>query len=170
MSSRLHDFIGAAFTVLTLVALSATMPDPLAVDAAIEQRRTLRAFDRFLDHHPQIEDELRLKPALRREPRYLAANPELNSFLATTPDLAAALQTYPRYFLYRALLRQAHTPLKHSEIAQLSDLFDRQPALERALTHQPDAIRDAAFLETQPLLREFLQTQSLLVRAFPSRP
>jgi hypothetical protein len=141
-------------------------PPPPTADEVVEQRRALREFDRFLDHHPLLEDEMRLKPALRCDPHYLEANPELRSFLAHTPNLTAGLLTYPRYFLYRALLRVARAPLTHAEIARLSELFDRAPEIEHALTLRPAAIREPAFLATQPALREFLQQHPPLDRAF----
>jgi hypothetical protein len=130
----------------------------------------LREFDRFLDHHPLLEDELRLNPALRTDAHFLTANPDLRTFLATMPELPAALHTYPRYFLYRALLREAFAPLKHSEIAHLGELLDKDPALERLLVHRPAAIRDAPFLAAHTSLRDFLQTHPPLDRVFLPTP
>jgi hypothetical protein len=109
---------------------------------------------------------LRLNPALRTDVHVLAATPDLRSFLAATPELTPALRTYPRYFLYRALLREARAPLKHSEIARLGELLDREPALERALTRRPAAIRDLPFLTAHPSLRDFLQAHPPFDRVF----
>jgi hypothetical protein len=155
---------------LLLACTVAAAQTPAVPDDAIEQRRALRELDRFLDHHPLLEDELRLSPALRTDARFLAANPDLRGFLATLPDLSAALQTYPRYFLYRALLREALAPLKHSEIALLGELLDKEPALERSLIRRPAAIRDAPFLAAHPSLRDFLQAHPPLDRVFLPTP
>jgi hypothetical protein len=159
----------AAAAILLTFTVAAAEPPPGPVDVT-EQRRALREFDRFLDHHPLLEDELRLSPALRTDTRFLAANPDLRGFLVTMPELPAALQTYPRYFLYRALLREALAPLKHSEIARLGDLLDQEPALERSLIRRPAAIRDAPFLAAHASLRDFLQTHPPLDRVFLPTP
>jgi hypothetical protein len=176
---RFPPFVRRATAALLLAVVSAAAqtapplqtaaPSPTP-DAVIAQRRALREFDRFLDHHPLLEDELRLNPALRTDARFLSTNPDLRRFLATAPELPAALQTYPRYFLYRALLREALAPLKHSEIARLGELLDKDPEMERTLVRRPAAIRDAPFLAAHPLLRSFLQTHPPLDHVFLPTP
>ena len=54
-------------------------------------RRALREFDRFLDHHPLLEDRLRLTPALVSQPEFLRGNPELRDFLAANPNIRPGL-------------------------------------------------------------------------------
>jgi hypothetical protein len=129
-------------------------------------RRSLREFDRFLDHHPLLEDDLRLDPALTGDSRYLKKHPELGDFLAANPEVIQGLKHYPRYFLYRALLRQANAPLGYSEIAQFKAVFDERPDLELALTQNPEAIRDPAFLQEHAALRDFLAQHPALARVF----
>jgi hypothetical protein len=119
-------------------------------------RRALREFDRFLDHHPLLESELRLNPALTGDNAYLKKHAELRDFLGANPEVIRGLGHHPRYFLFRALLRQASSPLRYSDIAQLREVFDAQPDLERALVQNPEAIRDPAFLQEHAVLRDFL--------------
>jgi len=148
---------------ITLARASEPPPTPAPMTVV---RRSLREFDRFLDHHPLVEDDLRLDPALTGDNAYLKKHPELHDFLGANPDVIRGLKHYPRYFLYRALLRQANAPLRYSEIAQLRAVLDEQPALERALTENPEAIRDPAFLHEHPLLRDFLDQHAELGQVF----
>jgi hypothetical protein len=132
-------------------------------------RRALREFDRFLDHHPLMEDELRISPAFVVDQTYLKENPELNDFLGANPDVLPAIKHYPRYFLFRALLRQADAPLRYPEIAQLKEVFDQDPSIELALAKSPESIRTPAFLQVHPLLGNFLAKHPVLGNVFLPR-
>jgi hypothetical protein len=155
---------GAVGRAAEAAAVTTTPPNALTT-----VRRALREFDRFLDHHPLLEDELRLNPALAEDPAFLEKNPELREFLGANREVREGLKLYPRYFLYRALLRQASVPLRFSEIARLKDVFDRQPSLERALVQRPESIRDPEFLGAHAPLRDFLTLHPILGQAFLSR-
>jgi hypothetical protein len=130
----------------------------------------LREFDRFLDHHPLIEDELRLNPSSLANGEYLEKNAELRSFLETTPNALLAVRHYPHYFVFRALLRQAGAPLKYSEIAQLREFFERHAELERDLAQRPELIRDLPFLNAHHSFRQFLAEHPPLNRVFLPPP
>ena len=129
-------------------------------------RRSLREFDRFLDHHPLLEHELRLDPALTGDNAFMERHAELRDFLGANPGVVQGLKHYPRYLLYRALLRQASGPLSYSDIALIREVFDAQPDLERALVQNPEAIRDPAFLEEHARLRDFLARHPALGQVF----
>jgi hypothetical protein len=144
-------------------AASPSSPPPNSLPAA---QRALREFDRFLDHHPLMEDRLRLDAQLTANPDFLKKNPELRDFLRANPNVTEGLKAYPRYFLNRALLRQASAPLPFSEFAPIRDLFQQQPNLEQELKANPESIRDPAFLESHPALRDVLVQHEPLGRAF----
>jgi hypothetical protein len=146
-----------------------TPPLPISRPAV---RRALREFDRFLDHHPLLEDQLRVNPQLSTNQAFLKENPELRDFLRANPKVAEGLKIYPRYFLNRALLRQASAPVSFRELALFRDLFQQQPKLEQELTENPELIRDPVFLESHPALRDFLVQHPVLARVFlpPSVP
>ena len=145
------------------LARASEPPPPVALSTV---RSALREFDRFLDHYPLLEDELRLNPALTGDSAYLKKCPELRDFLSANPDVVQGLKHYPRYFLFRALLREASVPLRYSEIAKLREVLDEEPAVERALAKTPEAIRDATFLQEHARLRSFFEQHSTLAQAF----
>jgi hypothetical protein len=130
--------------------------------------RALREFDRFLDHHPLPEDDLRLNPNLITDRIYLGKNLELNDFLAANPEVLGGLKMYPRYYLFRALLRQASVPVHYAEIVQLKSVLDAEPEMEKALNRDPESIRSPAFLRAHALLYEFLNQHAILRNAFSS--
>lgn len=145
----------------------AAAPLPLAPPNSLPiVRRALREFDRFLDHHPLIEDHLRRHPPLVSSPDFLEKNPELRDFLRSMPGIVEGLRVYPRYFLNRALLRQANAPLAFSEFAPLRDVFQREPRCEQELNENPERIRDADYLNAHPALRRALVESPALARVF----
>jgi hypothetical protein len=149
-------------------------PPPLDSRTAMREamREALREFDRFLDHHPVLEDQLRLDPQLTANRAFAEKNPALRDFLRANPNVGEALKLYPRYFLYRALLRQASAPVPFKELAAFRELFHQQPRLEQELTENPELVRDPAFLKSHPVLRHCLIQHPALARVFlpPSIP
>jgi hypothetical protein len=133
-------------------------------------RFALRELDRFLDHHPLIEDDLRRNPQRVLSNRYLSDNPELGQLLATNPEITPAVAAQQRYYLHRALSLQAALPLHRPEIAQLDSYLDHDAAVEHALNDHPALIHDDHFLQAHPSLRDFLAGHPVLGRAFLSAP
>ena len=151
---------------------SSPPPPPTAI--ADERRaafQMLRELDRFLDHHPLIEIDLRLDPMLLENAAYLESHPGLRQFLAANPDVSATLKSEPRHLLHRALLREANALLKWSEVIQLDAFLDRNPTVERQLVRDPALILTPDFLAAEPRLRDFLARNAALARGFlPATP
>jgi hypothetical protein len=149
-----------------------TPPPPAAItDQRQAAYELLRELDRFLDHHPLIENDLRVRPSLLENAAYLGKNPALRQFVAVNPDVGTALKSTPRHLLHRALLREANVPLKWSEVAQLDAFLNQYPAIEQQLVRSPALIRASQFLEARPRLREFLEQNAALARGFlPTAP
>jgi len=63
-------------------------------------------------------------------------------------------------------LRQASAPIAYSEIAQLKELFEQQPKLEKELARFPESIRDPAFLNSHAPLHDFLRHRPALAQVF----
>ncbi len=91
---------GNAFAQKVTEASSAVVspnPDLSSIDA---QRG---AFDRFLDSHPEIRDEVLSNPSVLRSPRWVQMYPELEAFMESHPQI----KTDPRAFVSsRPLPRQ----------------------------------------------------------------
>ena len=139
------------------------LPPPKSLYAV---RRALREFDRFLDHHPLLEDQLRLDPALVTNQAFLSKTPELREFLGTNPRVDDGLNAYPQYFLNRGLLRQASAPVPFRELAPFKDLFQQDPKLKQELTENLELIRDSNYWESHVALRECILQHPALARVF----
>jgi hypothetical protein len=166
----LFAFCFALGSLPRIEASNEPRPTPPPSAAVTDQRQAafqlLRELDRFLDHHPLIENDLRVRPSLLENAAYLGKNPALRQFVAVNPDVGTALKSTPRHFLHRALLREANVPLKWSEVAELDAFLNQFPAIEQQLVRNPALIRAAQFLEARPRLREFLEQNAVLARGF----
>jgi hypothetical protein len=143
-----------------------TAPLPPVPASLLVKRRALREFDRFLDHHPLVEEQLRRNPRLLVDGNFLNRNPELHGFIQAVPLVFAALEIYPRYYLNRALLREASAPLTFADLAPFKLLFQAEPPLERELALSPELIRDPAFLARHPALQGLFAQHPDLARVF----
>jgi hypothetical protein len=144
--------------------LSAPPPPPPKSLYAV--RRALREFDRFLDHHPLLENQLRLDPELVTNQAFLTKTPELREFLSANPKVGEGLNAYPQYFLYRGLLRQASAPVSFRELAPFKDLFQQDPKLKQELIENPELIRDPVYRGSHVALRDCLLQHPALARVF----
>jgi len=146
-----------------------TSPAPsLSDNSRTLVRRALREFDRFLDHHPLMEEQLRQSPQLTADATFLDKSPELEEFFAANPKVVEGLAVYPRYFLNRALMRQASAPVTFADLAPFKELFQQQPALQVELNRNPELVRDPAFQQSHPALINFFGQHPALARVFSS--
>jgi hypothetical protein len=158
------------------LCLAAGLTPVVVADGAVPDEtlqhahRLLRELDRFLDHHPLLENDLRLDTSLSADRHFLCENPDLRNFLTINPDIVRALEMEPLHLLHRALIREANAPLKYSEVAQLDPLFSANPVIERDLIEKPERIRDRDYLNLHPLLGDFLSQHPLLSRVFQPEP
>jgi len=167
---RSRPAIAKTIVLLLLSLKVAGMFAAMCAGAAANTRRSetveTRTLDRFLDHHPLLEDKLRVTPRLVSDAAFLAQNPDLRDFAGSNPAAAARLSADPRHLLYRALLRQASAPLPIRELEVFGGLLDQEPALERVLSEKPESIRNPEFLQRQRALHEFLLGQPRLAAVY----
>jgi hypothetical protein len=161
--------------VIARIWASAAPSGPAGQASALAERRpsaadATRALDRFLDHHPLLEEKLRVSPGLVHDADFLVQNPELRDFARSNPEAVTALNADPRHLLYRALFRQANASLHLREFEVFGELFDHEPPLERALSENPECIRDPEFVKRHLALKEFLLQRPRLAAVFSTPP
>jgi hypothetical protein len=101
MLHKIGTFSLAALLCLLLSGLAATaLAAPFDNDNKITGPE-LYNFDRFLDAHPQVEQQLRRNPSLANDPNYLRQHPGLQQFLSTHPGVRSQLQQNPQRFVNR---------------------------------------------------------------------
>lgn len=76
------------------------------VDSPVQQSTDSRRdqpaqFDRFLDNHPEIAEQVRKDPSLTDSPKFVKDHPALQKFLQDNPDIRAQLRQDPKAFLHQ---------------------------------------------------------------------
>jgi hypothetical protein len=133
----------------------------------------LANFDRFLMEHPIIDIELRRKPSLVDDPKYMEGHRELREFLHDHPALRNELKAHPNYFMEREEQFQRNQAGANPTFVALRsfDLFlDSHPEIDRELKRRPMLIDDNPYLVAHPDLREFLAKHPLLAQEIRRDP
>jgi phage-related protein len=132
-------------------ALAAQNPNPDIT------RRELQNFDNFLDTHPAVDRELTNNPRLIEDPAYIAAHPELKTFLADHPGVREEMKETPRFFMHREeQFDKSGRDITHREAASLDVFLDAHPGVEKELRKDPSLVKNPGFLAMHPEFSEYL--------------
>jgi len=143
--------ISLVFTMSLGTTLAAQNPNPDIT------RRELQNFDNFLDTHPAVDQELTKNPRLIEDPSYIAAHPELKTFLGDHPDVREEMKETPRFFMHREeQFDKSGRDITHREAASLDVFLDTHPGVERELRKDPSLVKNPEFLSRHPEFSEYL--------------
>src|SRR5215468_8313475 len=146
--------------VFCLLLVTAAFASPVfAAQQNDITRQELLNFDRFLDSHPAIDQELKKNPALVNDAAYLSAHPELKEFLGTHPGVREEIRENPRVFMNREQrFDRSGRDITRQELQNFDGFLDTHPNIEQDLKKNPKLLSDAAYLSAHPDLKQFLET------------
>jgi phage-related protein len=154
-----YSVLSGVFCFLLIVA---TFASPVFATQQAEKditRQELLNFDRFLDSHPAIDQELKKNPALVNDTAYLSAHPELKEFLGTHPGVREEIRENPRIFMNREeRFDRSGRDITRQELQNFDGFLDKHPNVEQDLKKNPKLLNDAAYLSAHPELKQFLET------------
>lgn len=151
-------------TALALMALAATMTTSAPAVAQNPNpditRGELRAFDGYLDSHPEIAAQLRRDPSLINDKNYLKANPSLREFLEDHPNTREELKETPNYFMARERRfdrnERGDNDITRTELRNFDNYLDKHPEVAKELERNPRLIDDPRYVAAHPGLKEWL--------------
>ena len=86
----------------SLSAMAAILLSGALASTAMAQTPTeITNFNRYLDNHPAVAQQLAANPSLANNPQFLGNHPGLQNFLNTHPGVSSSLRTTPGQFMYR---------------------------------------------------------------------
>ena len=122
-------------------------------------RQELLNFDRFLDSHPAIGQDLKKTPYLVNDSAYLSAHPELKEFLNTHPGVREEIRENPRGFMNREQrFGSSGRDITRQELQNFDGFLDKHPNIEQDLKNNPKLLTDSTYLSAHPDLKQFLDT------------
>lgn len=129
-------------------------------------RGELASFDRFLDDHKQISQELRGDPQRIKDQSFLQKYPDLQNYLQEHPAVRQQLNENPNAFMnreYRYDQREAGVQVgrdpdvTRQELANFDRFLDSHQQISQELRGDPARIKDQQFLQKYPELQSYLQ-------------
>ena len=159
--------LGALISVAPALAQSPN-PTPANRDTDLSQRQ-LGDFDRFLDAHPEISEQLRKDPSLMNNQEFVSNHADLKQYLQDHPEVREALTQNPSAVMHqeqRFDRREDQTgdqdrdgrshDITRGELANMDDFMDRHPEIAEQLRKNPALIDNKEFVQNHPALQEFL--------------
>jgi len=138
-------------------------------------RAQYAAFDRFLDGHPEVAEQLRKDPALVKNEEFRENHPALQEFLQQHPGIREEFAENPNAFMRqeerfdRREDGRDHDTTR-AELARMDQFLDSHPEVAEQLRKDPGLIRSDEFAKNHPALQEFLQRHPGIREEFAENP
>jgi hypothetical protein len=149
-----------------------TPPQSSAQDNDITTQE-LSNFDKFLDGHPEIAEQVRRNPSLLDDREYVSNHPELQAYLQDHPRVREEVKENPRAFMRDENRfdrkeaddrdregnrdRDRDNDANRRELANFDAFLDKHPEIAEQLRKNPTLADNKRFLENHPALRQFMQ-------------
>jgi hypothetical protein len=168
-------------TLFSLVTLSAQVASqmPTAQQGAVQQdqdndttRGELASFDRFMDSHPEIAEQLRKDPSLVKNEDFVRDHRDLQEYLQNHPGVREEISENPDRFMHQERRfdraedrrnnnnnnedRRDHDTTR-SELASFDRFMDNHPEIAEQLRKDPSLVKNGDFVRNHRDLQEYLQ-------------
>ena len=158
----------AAFA-LVMAGLAGAQAAPFPYNQNNINQTELSNFDRYLDTHPQVAQQLRQNPSLANNSNYLAQHPGLQQFLSTHPGVRQQLAQNPQRFVNRERVYDRRTDAwqnrqrggdaynNRGQLRSFDGYLDRHPEVSQQVGNNPRLLNDPNYLANHPELRNYMQ-------------
>lgn len=135
-------------------------------------RGELANFDRFMDSHSEIAEQVRKDPSLVNNREFVEKHPELQEFLQNHPGVREEIKENPNAFM-RQENRYERTEdgrdgdnrkdkdrdrdTTRRELANFDHFMDSHPEIAEQLRKNPSLVDNREFVEQHPALHDYLQ-------------
>ena len=143
-------------------AQSAPAQDTRPVQDRDASREQLANFDRFLDSHREIADQLRKDPSLVDNREFVTNHPALQTYLQDHPAVREAIRQNPDSFM-RAEDRldrredDRDRDANRAELANFDRFLDSHREISEQLRKDPSVVDNREFVKNHPALQTYLQ-------------
>lgn len=122
----------------------------------------LANFDRFLDSHPEVAEQLRKDPSLVNNEQFVAAHPQLQEYLQQHPEIQQEASQNPNGFMRqeqrydRREDQRGDRDVNRGELANMDRFLDSHPEIAEQLKKDPSLVNDQKFVASHSALQQFL--------------
>jgi phage-related protein len=140
-------------------------------------RGQFAVFDRFLDNHPEIAEQLRKDPSLVNNEEFVENHGALQQFLSEHPEVREEFQENPNSFMRqenrfdrREDDRDRDRDVNRTELANMDRFLDSHPEIAEQLKRDPSLVNNKDFVEDHPALQQFLSQHPGVREEFKENP
>jgi hypothetical protein len=123
-------------------------------------REELANFDRFLDSHREISEQLRKDPSLVDNGEFVKNHPALQTYLQDHPAVREQIKENPNAFMHaedRLDRREDNRDANHAELANFDRFLDSHREISEQLRKDPSLVDNREFVKNHPALQTYLQ-------------
>jgi translation initiation factor 2 beta subunit (eIF-2beta)/eIF-5 len=121
-------------------------------------RQEVDNFNRFLDNHHEIADQLRRDPSLVDNREFLQNHPDLETYLRDHPGVREELKTHPETFMRdEDRLDRRDDSRNQQALANFNHFLDSHREIAEQLQRDPSLADSRQFLQNHPALQTYLQ-------------
>ena len=122
----------------------------------------LASFDRFMDSHPEIAEQLRKDPSLVRNDEFVEKHPALQEYLQQHPGVREEITENPNGFMRREQrFDQVEDSRNHDmasrERANFGEFLASHSSIAQQLSKDPGLANNEEFRETHPEFQQYLK-------------
>ena len=154
----------STFLLVGTIAKAQSMPaqntpqddnDSRSVQDRDTRREELARFDRFLDSHREIAEQLRKDPSLVDNKQFVKNHPALQTWLQQNPEIRQDLTKNPDVFMHQESRYDRFE--NRRELANFDRFLDSHNEVADQLRKNPSLVNDQQFLKDHPNLNAYLQ-------------
>lgn len=173
MSNHIYRYASAATLSLAVAGIlcvgtpvraqSAAQTDNRSFQNDDSRRGQLTQFDRFLDSHPEIAEQLRRNPSLADDRTFVQNHPALQSFLQNNPDIRNGLRQDPNVFMRQEDRFDRREDAVNRDGARRGDgadfgrFLDNHREIAEQVRRNPSLMDNREFVQNHPALQAYLQ-------------
>ena len=140
---------------------------------ATSDRPELASFDRFLDSHREVSEQLRRDPSLVNNKQFVQNHPALQTYLQQNPNVHQAITQDPNAFMRQENQYDRREDMNrgHSmEAANFREFLGNHSNISQDLSRDPRKANDANYQNTHPEFRSYLSAHPAVQTALNQNP
>jgi hypothetical protein len=137
-------------------------------------RRQLADIDEFLNHHPEVAEQLRKDPSLVNNREFVENHPAFQQFLSEHPEIRTEFKDHPDAFMRDAERFDHHDDRgldpNRAQLADMDQFLNRHPEIAEQLRKDPSLVNNREFVENHPAFQQFLSEHPEIRTEFKDHP
>ena len=130
-------------------------------NAGGQDRRDVASFNRFLDEHREVAEQVRKDPSLLDNRNFVQNHPALQTYLQNNPGVRDQLRQDPNAFMRQedAYNRDSNTrdhDPAHDHMAGFGGFLHSHSDIQNDLSRNPSAVKDHEYVQNHPELYAYL--------------